>query len=512
MHCLCGLSGMSGMADTLKILLIEDDAEDCRITREVIDAIPGRSFDLEWWEDYDSGYARLERGGVDICFVDYEISDRSGLDFIRMARDAGHLTPLVLLTAVAQHDIDAGAMEAGASDYLDKSELSARMVERTIRHSMAHSESMKAMAAQSGLLSMTLENARAGIAALDVNGTCVAINSHFDAMLDAIVGVPRGKAARCPDATAMLIDQIAEQLDSAAGESVEVKGIEGAIYEVTRNKTPLHGSVFVSMDVTGQRILQQELYGAKQYAEAARLATSSFFTNLSHELRTPLHGIIGFSELILNDPAAKETSEYATHINECGRSLLTVVNTVISFSRIESGLQSFSDEKILDLSAFIAEVLRTLEACATDAEVRLEVAIDERIGGLVFDPMALRTMLLNLVDNAIRFSSPDSVVTIRASLSVPDEIVRLSVIDTGIGIPRDKQRYVFEAFYQVDSHLSRSYEGIGLGLPLVKLLAEAHGGAVDLVSEEGVGTNVSIIIPDLRLLLADFSNQRIVSV
>ncbi len=495
------------MAGILKILLIEDDEDDYEITREILGEIPGQSFDLEWKEDYDSGYVRLESGEIDICFVDYRIAGRTGLEFIRMARDEGHLTPLVLLTGVGQHDIDVAATGAGASDYLDKSELSARVLERTIRYAIAHSEAITALAEKSELLSMTLENAGAGIAALDMNGVCVAVNSRFYGMLDSISGLSPEDAARCPDATAMLIDQIAGQIDSAESESVEVAGAEGAIFEITRNKTPHHGAVFISMDVTQQRVMQQALYRAKQDAEAASLAKSSFFANVSHELRTPLHGIIGFSDLIIGNPAAQATSDYASHINESGKSLLSIINTVISFSRIESGQQSFSDERVLDLDVFIADVLKTLQANAHQARVRLEVDVDHRIAGLITDPMALRTIVLSLVDNAIRFSEADGVVCIRVDVSHADEAVRLSVIDTGIGIPHDKQRLVFDPFYQVDADLSRSYEGIGLGLPLVKLLVEAQGGEVNLTSEKDVGTNISILIPECRTVYTNSSGK-----
>ena len=486
------------MSRDLSVLLIEDDEDDYEITSEVLDELPGTTVTLEWVEAYEPGFARLESESFDICFVDYRIGGRTGLEFISMAREKGILVPLVLLTGVGQHDIDVAASESGASDYIDKSDLDARTLERTIRYSIANANAMKALRSKTELLETTLENAGAGIAALEADGICTAKNSRFDRMLDAIGGLP-AEEERTADRTAMLIDRIADSLESSENGEIEIEGSDGTVFAVSRTCTPQGGAVYVSLDVTQQKAMQQSILRAKSDAEAASRAKSSFFANVSHELRTPLHGIIGFSDLIVSESRPETMIEYATQINSSGKSLLNIINAVISFSRIESGQQTFTDERIFDLRNFTLDVLKPLRPPAHEKSVDLTVEVDPEIDGLFADRMAFQTMLCNLFDNAVRFSDDPAVVFISYSCR-PDGGISLRIRDEGIGIAADKHERVFDPFYQADDTLGRSYEGIGLGLPLAKLLAQVHGAEMSLTSVEGEGTEVEVAFPEGRTM------------
>ncbi len=489
----------------LTILLIEDDEDDYEITRETIEEIPGASVSLEWIEAYEPGIERLSSGDFDICFVDYRIGGRTGLEFIRMARDNGVLVPLVLLTGVGQHDIDVAATEAGASDYLDKSELDARTLERTIRYSIAHAEAMKALAGKTELLSTTLENAGAGIAAIEEDGLCTARNSRFDMMLDTLAG--EEGAAQDADKTAHLIDRIADSLDAAEYGEIEIGNPEdGVIYAVSRTDTPRGGAVYVSIDVTQQRAMQKSILLAKSDAEAASRAKSSFFANVSHELRTPLHGIIGFSDLIVREEVSPTIDEYANQINASGKSLLNVINTVIAFSRIESGQHVFNDETIFDLRHFVLDVVKPICSASPDRDVTVTVTVDPSIEALLIDKYALRMIVESLFENAMRFSADPATVDIDIKLDARGAAT-MAFADNGIGIPLDKQERVFDPFYQADDTLGRSYEGVGLGLPLVRLLATIHDSTVSLVSDGEKGTEVIVVLPVERTRLIEYDSD-----
>ena len=490
------------MNRTLSILLIEDDEDDFEITREVLDEIPGTSVTLEWIEAYEPGLARLEAGECDICFIDYRIGGRTGLEFIAMARELGVLIPLVLLTGVGQHDIDVAATEAGASDYLDKSDLDARTLERTIRYSIAHAEAMTALQGKTELLETTLEHAGAGIAALEANGVCTAKNSRFDGMLDVLMGEGPDAGPCNADQTAMLIDRIADSLQGSGTGKIEVEGTDGTVFAVSRTRTPQGGYVYVSLDITQQRAMQDSILKAKGDAEAASRAKSSFFANVSHELRTPLHGIIGFSDLIANESRPETMVEYADQINSCGKSLLGIINAVISFSRIESGQQNFIDDKIIDLAHFIGDTVKPLRPPSSEKSVTLTINIDPELDGIVIDKTALQTMLTGLFDNSVRFSGDAVSIGITGRVCIDGTVV-LNFRDDGIGIPADKLERVFDAFYQADDTLDRSYEGIGLGLPMIRLLAHAHDATVDLRSVEGQGTEIDVVFPPYRAILTD---------
>ncbi len=488
------------MSDALTILLIEDDEDDYEITREVLEDIPGISVTLEWIEAYEPGLARLESGECDICFIDYRIGGRTGLEFIAMARERGILAPLVLLTGVGQHDIDVAATEAGASDYIDKSDLDARTLERTIRYSIAHAKAMAALQSKTELLETTLEHAGAGIAALEANGVCTAKNTRFDRMLDILMGEKPVSQECTADQTAMLIDRIADSLDSSATGGVEVEGADGTVFAVSRTRTPHGGNVYVSLDITQQRAMRDGILRAKGEAEAASRAKSSFFANISHELRTPLHGIIGFSDLISKENSRETMIEYANQINSSGKSLLGIINAVISFSRIESGQQSFNDDTIVDLADFIDDMTRPLRSAHPEKAISLTITVDPQVRGVVFDKVAIQTILTGLFDNSVRFS--DAAVTLAITVGLrSDGAMVMRFVDDGIGIPADKLERVFDPFYQADDTLGRSYEGIGLGLPMIRLLANAHDATVDLRSVEKQGTEVDVILPPCRVIL-----------
>jgi len=489
------------MSRPISILLIEDDEDDFELTREVLDEISGMDMTLEWIEAYEPGLARLAAGECDICFIDYRIGGRTGLEFIAMARERGILVPLVLLTGVGQHDIDVAATEAGASDYLDKSDLDARTLERTIRYSIAHAEAMRALRGKTELLETTLEHAGAGIAALEPNGVCTARNSRFDRMLDLLMGEGSDAEPRTADQTGMLIDRIADSLESAANGKIEIEGADGTIFAVSRTVTPQGGNVYVSLDITQQRAMQDSILKAKREAEAASRAKSSFFANISHELRTPLHGIIGFSDLITHERSPATMIDYANQINFSGKSLLAIINAVISFSRIESGQQNFTDEDIFDLADFIGDIVKPMCPSLQKKQVALSIDIDPDVKGIVVDKTALQTIVTGLFDNSVRFSNGPVAISITVRRHIDGAVV-LGFADDGIGIPSDKLERVFDPFYQADDALDRSYEGIGLGLPMIRLLARAHDASVALRSVEGQGTEVDIVFPQYRAIPA----------
>lgn len=482
------------MSDVIRVLLVEDDEDDYFIARDVLDDIPGRSVVLEWFEDYDSAFSRLLEEEVDICFVDYRIGGRTGLEFVERARNAGLLTPLVLLTGVGQRDIDVAATAAGASDYLDKSELNPDLVERTIRYSIAHAEALRALGEKTDLLQTTLENAGAGIAAFESNGSCVAYNRRFAAMLADLAGDVSGEAEH-GDLIAFVMDTVSEGM--VPDKPIEISADTGTVYEVAKTTTAQGIEVYVSIDITAQKAARDASVRARRDAEAASRAKSSFFANVSHELRTPLQHIIGFSDLILSDPKSSDVSEHARQINDSGASLLNIINTVIRFSCVEAGHHLLRDDRICDLRFFLVDVAKPMRMEAKERGISMIVDADDRITALVGDQMALKEIITNLLHNAVRFTPDGGEISLTLSC-IGGDSVALVVSDTGIGIAPEKCERVFDAFYQADDNLDRSFEGIGLGLPLVKLLAERHQASVSLHSVPTEGTTITLLFPPSR--------------
>ena len=225
---------------------------------------------------------------------------------------------------------------------------------------------------------------------------------------------------------------------------------------------------------------------------------------MSHELRTPLNAVIGFSEMLTMEvfgPLGNARyREYDRDIRSGGTHLLALINDILDLSRLDAGQADLAEE---DLSAadLIGATLRMMQGQAAEADVSIDREIEARLPMIRADKRRVQQVLINLVSNAVKFTSAGGKIEVRA-LRVGDEI-GMSVTDTGIGIAAEDIPKAFELFRQIDSQLSRKYEGTGLGLPLARQLMELHCGRLVLESEVNVGTTVTIYFPSERVVEAE---------
>ena len=265
--------------------------------------------------------------------------------------------------------------------------------------------------------------------------------------------------------------------------------------------------VITARDVTQRREAEDARKLALEEASSASRAKSEFLAAVSHELRTPLNAVIGFSEMIRDEmlgPLGNEQySSYAADIHRSGSHLLEIINDILDISRIEAGNLTLNEEKI-SLEEVISGTMRIVNGRPEAAKRRLSVELPAGLPHVLADERAIKQVLINLMTNAMKFTADGGRVVVSAN-EMPNGGLELRVADDGIGIPDDVIDRITEPFYQVDSSLSRRFEGTGLGLPLVKSLMELHGGTLWFESRVNNGTTVICRFPPERTMKVQLS-------
>jgi signal transduction histidine kinase/ActR/RegA family two-component response regulator len=268
---------------------------------------------------------------------------------------------------------------------------------------------------------------------------------------------------------------------------------------------------------------QEHLLRANEDLERASRLKSQFLASMSHELRTPLNSILGFADLLQRQTGGTLTPRQLMHvqaIEKSGQHLLQLINDILDLSKIEAGkveleLASVSIQRLCN------ECLKMIQPRADKKRIALSLELDYRLKQALLDERRVSQMLINLLSNAVKFTPEEGTVKLRGRLAYGSQLKQefrpdrspvnsstpylcLEVIDSGIGIPKDKLHLLFRPFQQVDSSLARRHEGTGLGLVLTKRVAELHGGTVSVESQENTGSTFRVWLPltEMRSSLA----------
>ncbi len=317
-----------------------------------------------------------------------------------------------------------------------------------------------------------------------------------------------GLFAGSPEDVRGFIDKQVEH-HRRARHDVEIELADNRWVQITTERSGSGGVIEIWHDITKMksreaelRLAEEEARRAHEISELASRAKTEFLANMSHELRTPLNAIIGFSEILKNElfgPLGSQAyTDYVRDIHVSGTHLLGVINDILDYSKAEAGALDLENRPV-DIRIVATACIRLLKPRAEAAEVEMINNVDEQLPRLGGDETKIRQILLNLLSNGVKFTPPGGSVTISAEA---DERTgyRIIVADTGIGIDRKDIPKALSAFGQVDSALSRKYEGTGLGLPLSASMMQLHDGVLDIESEVGVGTSVILDFPPERII------------
>ena len=240
---------------------------------------------------------------------------------------------------------------------------------------------------------------------------------------------------------------------------------------------------------------KNEMAKSAKRADDANRAKSSFLALMSHEIRTPMTGIFGMLDFLKESPLNDEQKDFVATIQDCSKTLLNTLNDILDFSKVESGKLTISEINF-DYHAMLKNAQRLMQQTAGDKGLQLNLEIATAVPARVFgDPHRIQQVVVNLINNAIKFTETGS-VTVRATFAetkVP--MLRLEIIDTGIGISKENQQKLFSAFSQADNSISRKYGGTGLGLSIARKLSELMGGKIGVTSEEGKGSTFWVELP-----------------
>ncbi|WP_342304261.1 PocR ligand-binding domain-containing protein [Methanolobus sp. ZRKC5] len=277
---------------------------------------------------------------------------------------------------------------------------------------------------------------------------------------------------------------------------------DGSIIDILLSSTPIDTSdlsksvTFTALDITERKKAEEALLYSKVVSDDTNRIKSEFMKNVSHELRTPLTSVIGFSDILLEQDSeglSDAQKNYVGYIHNSGQNLLGLINKILDFSKYEIEDMDAIDLKKISLNILINEIMMLLYQKSSKKNINIYLKQEGAFETLYADEDKLTQIIHNLLDNAVKFTNEGGSITIETRKH--DQMLQISVTDTGIGIEKDNIENIFKPFVQIDGSIARKYDGTGIGLALTEKLVKLHSGSIWVDSEPGKGSNFTFEIP-----------------
>jgi PAS domain S-box-containing protein len=492
-------------SNQIHALLIEDDPDDILLVKETLAEVGLGRIKLDYADRLSKGLIQLSGQSYDILLLDLNLPDSRGLDSLNTTVKRFPKLPVVVLSGLADDAITIEAVRRGAQDYLVKGEISGPLVMRVVRYAIERKQVEAVLRASEARYRTLVETSPNGISLADLEGKLLLCNQQAARLYgyanpEAMLGINVFKLVAPGDRRlAVMNTQKTLNENRVTHAEYTMQRRDDSLFPAEISSAVLRDNAGVP---TGFISMTHDITERKKANEAEKqivMLEKEFISSVSHELRTPLVSLMEYLNLLRNGKVHDSISqnEVLTRASMDASRLLDMVDELLDFSLLEGERLTLNWKKV-DFAKVIANVLDTLREQANAKRVTLLAA--PMVSPLVadMDPMRLRRVLVNLVNNAIKSSDPDGTVLITGKSM--NEAIIINVIYEGCGISSDASSRIFEKYFQVNHALEQDASGMGLGLYTSKQIVEAHAGTLSVSSQEGAGTTYTLTIPMTRKL------------
>lgn len=509
------------MNKQIKVLLVEDSPSDAELVKREIN-YTGMENSFMVVENRDEYSDAIKTFNPDIILSDFSLPTFDGLNALQLKREMAPDIPFILVTGSNNEEVAVECMKAGAEDYILKDNL--KRLQQAFKAALYKREIIiqkKEAEEKLSILSRAVEQNPALIMITTIDGTIEYVNPRFSETTgyssEEVIG-KNPRILKSGNQSAAFYRDLWETVLAGkewTGEMLNRKKNHHPYWANVRISPMVNESgtithlVAIMEDITEKRHMIQDLISAKNKAEAADKLKSAFISNISHEVRTPLNGIIGFSEMMVDDEITEtQKQNYNEIIRKCGTRLLNTINSYMDSSLIVSGNME-AHSKPFDITELLSSLKDEFAERCNAKDISLSVQEQGITGEIKFktDQELLRKTLTYLLDNAVKFTSTGS---ISFGFRYKPGIVEFFVTDTGCGIDNDMMASIFDYFTQGDTSQTRNYEGSGLGLSIARGLVTLLGGTIRVESTIAKGSSFYFSLPDTVVVSGSLSTNDVV--